>query len=292
MQTCHRQLRRNNPLKSRCTMLVNIRRKTLAAVEYVNSPDWYSASKLMSRRIELRGNEGGWNNDGTEAYSRGDHTHRRNPRRTGRGDRPFTFHQAKQRSTQSRRTCSGTGRRSYYDSAGLGCDRQKSDHHGDQASGVALTPLGGQIAARQSLRKSDELAAHILSAGGVGCRLLWTWRRSALLSRVDNETLRCRSHVIKRIARHQCELRIFSSIQHLNIIRIDDFHAVHSISEDTVRSCQGDHVVGTNLAHRPKKSVAVGCDPNVSHCARKGSVWNMAGSDAQNARIGSFQNDH
>src|SRR5437773_414012 len=85
MQTCHRQLRRNNPLKSRCTMLVNIRRKTLAAVKYVNSPDSYSASKLMSRRIELRGNEGGWNNDGTEAYCRGDHTHRRNPRRTGRG---------------------------------------------------------------------------------------------------------------------------------------------------------------------------------------------------------------
>ena len=173
MQTCHRQLRRNNPLKSRCTMLVNIRRKTLAAVKYVNSPDWYSASKLMSRRIELRGNEGGWNNDGTEAYCRGDHTHRRNPRRTGRWDRPFAFHQAKQRSTQSRRTCSGTGRRSYYYSVGLRCDGQKSDHHGDQASGVALTPLGGQIAARQSLRKSDE-------ARGAHPIRWWRWVQAAM----------------------------------------------------------------------------------------------------------------
>ena len=40
-------------------MLVNIRRKTLAAVKYVNSPDWYSASKLMSRRIELGGTKVG-----------------------------------------------------------------------------------------------------------------------------------------------------------------------------------------------------------------------------------------
>src|SRR5438445_3313716 len=290
MQTCHRQLRRNNPLKSRCTMLVNIRRKTLAAVKYVNSPDWYSASKLMSRRIELRGNEGGWNNDGTEAYCRGDHTHRRNPRRTGRWDRPFAFHQAKQRSTQSRRTCSGIGRRSYYDSAGLGCDRQKSDHSGQRRSPDSTRWANRSTTIVEKIGRSSRRTSYPLVALGAGCYGLG-WR-SALLSRVDNETLRCRSHVIKRIARHQCELRIFSSIQHLNIIRIDDFHAVHSISEDTVRSCQGDHVVGTNLAHRPKKSVAVGCDPNLSHCARKGSVWNMAGSDAQNARIGSFQNDH
>src|SRR5438552_4562593 len=147
--------------------------KDARCAQICQSPDWYSASKLMSRRIELGGNEGGWNNDGTEAYSRGDHTHRRNPRRTGRGDRPFTFHQAKQRSTQSRRTCSGTGRRSYYDSAGLGCDRQKSDHHGDQASGVALTPLGGQIAARQSLRKSDE-------ARGAHPIRWWRWVQAAM----------------------------------------------------------------------------------------------------------------
>ena len=110
---------------------------SFATLEYLNPPDWHSASKLMSRRIELRRNKGGWNNDGTEAYYLGAHAHRRNPRRTGRGNRPFAFHQAKQRSTQSRRICSGTGRRSYYDSAGLRRDRQKSDHHGDQASGVA-----------------------------------------------------------------------------------------------------------------------------------------------------------
>src|SRR5439155_10357963 len=113
-----------------------------------------------------------------------------------------------------------------------------------------------------------------------------------LPSRVDNETLRCRPDVIKRIARHQCELRIFSSMQHLNIIRVDNFRAVHSVSKGPVKSRQRDQVIGTNLAHRPKKSVAVCCDPDVSDCARKGSAWNMAGSDAQNARIRAFQNDH
>jgi len=109
---------------------------------------------------------------------------------------------------------------------------------------------------------------------------------------VDNETLRCRSHIIKRVARHQSQFRIFSPIQHLNIIRIDNFHAVHSVSEDPVKSRQGDHVIRTNLAHRPKESVAVSGDPDVSDCARKGSALNMAGSDAQSARIRSFQNDH
>src|SRR6266566_6874120 len=56
MQTCHRQLPRNNPLKSRCPMLVNIRRKTLGCAQICQSPDSHSASKLISRRIELRGN--------------------------------------------------------------------------------------------------------------------------------------------------------------------------------------------------------------------------------------------
>src|SRR5947207_11115793 len=52
-------------------------------------------------------------------------------------------------------------------------DGQKSDHHGDQASGVALTPLGGQIAARQSLRKSDE-------ARGAHPIRWWRWVQAAM----------------------------------------------------------------------------------------------------------------
>src|SRR5207244_8543856 len=94
------------------------------------------------------------------------------------------------------------------------------------------------------------------------------WEASALLSRVDNETLRCRSHIIKRVARHQSQLRIFSPMQHLNIIRIDNFRAVHAVSEDTVRSCQGDHVVGTNLEYRSKK---------LSRCAAIASIQLVTG---------------
>src|SRR5438445_8141489 len=42
-----------------------------------------------------------------------------------------------------------------------------------QASGVALTPLGGQIAARQSLRKSDE-------ARGAHPIRWWRWVQAAM----------------------------------------------------------------------------------------------------------------
>ena len=62
--------------------------------------------------------------------------------------------------------------------------------------------------------------------------------------------LRCRSHVI---ARHQSQFRIFNSMQQLNIIRVDDFRAFHSVSKGPVRSRQGDHVVGRISRTRGEK---------------------------------------
>src|SRR5207248_10566266 len=118
------------------------------------------------------------------------------------------------------------------------------------------------------------------------------WRTSPLLSCVNNEALRRRSHVIKWVAGHQGQLCILRSMQYLNVMRIDDFGAIHSVSKDPAESRQGDYVVGLDFSHRTKESVAMCRDPDVSHRAWKSSALYMTGTDAKNARIRSFKNHH
>ena len=66
--------------------------------------------------------------------------------------------------------------------------------------------------------------------------------------RLNDEPLRCRSDVVKRIAGHQGQARIIALRQQTGLVAIDDMRRRHPVPGRSRPAVQVDHIPGADVA--------------------------------------------
>ena len=166
-------------------------------------------------------------------------------------------------------------------------DAQGMFKDGNTNDGLHPNPSGYTLMApsprRRSIERSDK-------SGALAWRGSHEIRVRADSVGPDDEPVRRRSDVRKRIARDERELSCGRRRDHPDVFRIDDDRVAHAVIEDAMRRRQPQLVANSNIPERPKQRVAVTGKRGVSVAPGQRRIRQMANRDSQRRVVIPFSN--